>query len=262
MLSTRFVTGSPNWVDLATPSTEEAVAFYGGLFGWQFEPGDPQFGGYGSFTHDGRQIGGAMGGITEVQPFWSVYFHTSDAEATVKAVEGAHGNKEFGPDDVGSLGRMAGFRDASGARFSTWQPLDHKGFGAVNESGSLCWAELYTPDVPAAAAFYNAVYGWDIASVPFEGGTYTMASPAGGGEAASFAGIVPLDMDPQAAGSGPFWLLYFEVDDPDATVATARRLGGRIDLEPAYMKGVGRFAKISDPHGARFAVIKSDSQTG
>ncbi|MEV0090786.1 VOC family protein [Streptomyces sp. NPDC050738] len=262
MLSTRFVTGSPNWIDLATPSTEEALAFYGGLFGWTFEPGDRELGGYASITRDGTLIGGAMGGITEVKPFWSVYFHTTDADSTVKAVEGAHGLKESGPDDVRDLGRMAQFRDPAGARFSTWQPFGDKVIGAVNEKSTLCWTELYTPDVPAAAAFYHAVYGWETSAVPFAGGTYTMASPAGGGEPESFCGLLPLDIDPAGTASGPYWLLYFEVDDTDATVATARRLGGSIDMEPMEMEGVGRFAKISDPHGARFAVIKSDTNMG
>ncbi|GAA1360963.1 VOC family protein [Streptomyces beijiangensis] len=258
MLSTRFVTGSPNWIDLATPSTEEAVAFYGGLLGWTFVPGPPEFGGYGSFTSDGKEIGGAMGGITEVQPFWSVYFQTADIDSTVKAVEGAGGSLAMGPDDVGTLGRMAGFQDPAGARFSSWQLRDHQGMAVVNEPGTFCWAELYTPDVPAAAAFYHAVYGWETEAVPYPGGTYTMASLAGGGQDTSFGGLIPIELDPAAAAAGSHWLPYFEVADTDEAVTAARRLGGSVSLEPVSVEGVGRYAKLTDPHGARFAVIKSD----
>jgi predicted enzyme related to lactoylglutathione lyase len=259
MLSTRFVTGSPNWIDLATPSTEEAVAFYSGVFGWTFVPGPPEFGGYGEFTLDGKEIGGAMGGIAGVEPFWSVYFQSADIDSTAKAVEGAGGSVSNGPDDVGTLGRMAGFTDRAGARFCSWQRRDHQGLGVVNEAGAFCWAELYTPDVPAAAAFYHAVYGWETEAVPYPGGTYTMASPSGGGQEASFGGLIPIEPAPAAAASGAYWLPYFEVADTDEAVTAARRLGGGVSTEPVTIEGVGRVAKLTDPHGARFAVIKSEA---
>ena len=33
--------GTPTWIDLGIPDLERAMAFYGALFGWEFEVGPP-----------------------------------------------------------------------------------------------------------------------------------------------------------------------------------------------------------------------------
>lgn len=196
MLTTRYVDGAPNWTDLGTPDLDGAVDFYTGLFGWEYAAGGPETGGYGMFTLDGKTVGGAMT-VTEEQgePSWSVYFRSSDADATAHAVEQAGGTVPFAPMDVLDFGRMAGFKDRAGAFFGTWQPRENPGLGVVGVPGSLCWAELYTPDVPAAAAFYSAVFGWESVRVPYPGGggSYTVIRTGGGGEEAGFGGFVPLN---------------------------------------------------------------------
>ena len=53
------------------------------------------------------------------------------------------------------------------------------------------------------------------------------------------------------------WLVYFAVDDTDATVAKARELGGAVAVEPMDIPDVGRFAVLTDPHGSAFAVIQN-----
>ncbi|MFJ6462859.1 VOC family protein [Streptomyces sp. NPDC091387] len=260
MLTTRFVDGAPNWMDLGTPDLDGATAFYTALLGWGYEAGGPETGGYGMFTLDGKSVGGAMT-VTEEQakPSWSVYFRTTDADATAQLVEKSGGTVPIAPVDVLEFGRMGGFTDRGGAYFGVWQPKQLAGLGAVGETGSLCWAELYTPDVPAAAAFYGAVLGWETSQVPYPGGggAYTMVRPAGGGDETAFGGLVPLDAVPVRAVVGPHWLPYIEVDDCDATAAEVERLGGKLTLEPLEMEGVGRFANVTDPYGAPFAVIKS-----
>lgn len=260
MLTTRFVEGSPDWMDLGTPDVEGAKAFYAAVFGWDFEAGGPETGGYGMFTREGKTVGGAMT-VTEEQakPSWSVYFRSSDADATARAVREAGGTVAFEPMDVLEYGRMAGFTDRAGAYFAVWQPKRNPGLGVVNERGSLCWAELYTPDVPAAAAFYDAVFGWETVRTPYPGGggAYTVIRPAEGGDESTFGGLVPLDAVPVRAAVGPHWLPYIEVGDCEATVATVERLGGKLTLEPMEMEGVGTFAHVADPSGAAFAVIRS-----
>ncbi|MEE1770740.1 VOC family protein [Streptomyces sp. JV185] len=260
MLTTRYADGAPNWTDLGTPDPDGAVEFYTGLFGWEYVPGGPETGGYGMFTLDGKTAGGAMT-LTQEQgePSWSVYFRSSDADATAQAVERAGGTVPFPPMDVLDLGRMAGFKDRAGAFFGIWQPGKNPGLGAVGVPGSLCWAELYTPDVPAAAAFYDAVFGWETALTPFPGGggSYTVIRTGGGGEEAGFGGLVPLDAVASGTVAGSHWLPYFEVEDCDAAVAEVERLGGRLSLEPMEMEGVGRFAHAADPDGAEFALVTS-----
>ncbi|GAA4318305.1 VOC family protein [Streptomyces venetus] len=257
MLTTRYVTGAPNWIDLGTPDIDGAAAFYGELFGWRFQPGGPEVGGYGLFQLGGRTAAGGMQTTPEQgPPSWTAYFQTSDVDATAKAAEQARGSVLMQPMDVRDLGRMAILADRAGVRFGLWQPGRNKGLEVVQEHGSLCWLELYTADVPAAAAFYHSVLGLETFPLDFPGGTYTTFVPAGESEDAMFGGVVPLADDPGEEEA--YWLPYFEVTDPDAIVARTRELGGAIRMPATDLPGAGRLAKLADPHGARFAVIRSE----
>ncbi|AIS01551.1 VOC family protein [Streptomyces glaucescens] len=258
MLTTRFADGAPNWVDVGTPDIEGAASFYGGLFGWRFRSAGPGAGGYGFFQLDGRMVAGGMRAAPEQgPPSWTVYFRSPDAEATTRAAEQAHGGVLLRPMEVRDEGRMAILSDKAGVPFGIWQPGRTAGIDVAGEPGSLCWVELYTADLPAAAAFYRAVLGLETFGVPFPGGVYTTVNPAGGGEDSMFGGMVPLADDPTEADAGPCWLPYFEAEDADATVAEAERLGGTVRMPATDMPDVGRIAKLADPYGARFAVITS-----
>ncbi|MER6438733.1 MULTISPECIES: VOC family protein [unclassified Streptomyces] len=258
MLTTRFVSGAPNWLDIGTPDIEGATSFYGGLFDWQFQSAGPDAGGYGFFQLAGKTVAGGMQTTSEQgPPSWTVYFQTPDAEATTKAAEQVGGSAVFPPMDVMGEGRMAILTDRAGVPFGLWEPARTKGVDVAGDPGSLCWVELYTPDVAAAAAFYNSVFGWETSAAPFPGGTYTCVNPAGTEETDMFGGVVALADDPAEAASGAYWLPYFEVADTDATVARAQELGGTVRMPATDLEGVGRMAKLTDPYGARFAVIKS-----
>ncbi|MFI5674098.1 VOC family protein [Streptomyces cellulosae] len=257
MLTTRYVTGAPNWLDLGTPDIDGASTFYGSLFGWQFQSGPPEAGGYGMFQLGGRTAAGGMRTTPEQgPPSWTVYFQTPDADATAKAAEQAHGTVLMQPMDVMDQGRVAILADQAGVSFGIWQPAANKGLDVVQEQGSLCWLELYTPDLPAAAGFYHALFGWETTAVTFAGGTYTTVHPQGTEADAMFGGIVPLEDSPGKATSGT-WLPYFEVPDTDAAVSTAQNGGGTVRLPATDLADVGRIAELADPYGARFAVIKS-----
>ncbi|WP_086562198.1 VOC family protein [Streptomyces africanus] len=260
MLTTRYVTGAPNWIDLGTPDIDGAAAFYGGLFGWRFQPGGPEVGGYGLFQLDGRTTAGGMQTTPEQgPPSWTVYFQAPDVDATARAAGEAHGSVLMQPMDVQDLGRMAILADQAGVSFGLWQPGRNKGLDVVREPGSLCWLELYTADVPAAAAFYHSVLGLETVGVDFSGAAYTTLVPPGESEDAMFGGLVPLA---DAAEEEAHWLPYFEVTDPDATVARAGELGGTVRMPATDLPDVGRLAKLTDPYGARFAVVRSEPQPG
>ncbi|MFH9744043.1 VOC family protein [Streptomyces anulatus] len=261
MISPTFLDGAPDWVDLGTPDLDAATAFYRELFGWDLVPGGPEVGGYGMLTLDGRNVGGVMTVSEEESPSaWSVSFQSPDIAATAAAVERAGGSAAFEPMDVLDLGSMGGFTDPAGAYFAAWQPKKHPGFGVVQEPGGFLWAELYTSDVPAAAAFFNNVFGWGTDQLKVEGTdyTYTTVHPAGAGPEASFGGLVRMGDVPSEAARGPHWLPYFAVADVDATVATAKRLGGTETLAAMDVPGVGKMANVADPFGAVFAVMRPE----
>src|SRR5260221_13636485 len=94
MLTTNYLPGAPNWVDLGTPDIDAAVRFYGALFGWQFQSAGPDAGGYGLFTLGG-DTPAVVGRVTGQggPPPWTLYFPTSGANATPDEGNAAGGSR-------------------------------------------------------------------------------------------------------------------------------------------------------------------------
>ncbi|MVO85910.1 VOC family protein [Streptomyces sp. p1417] len=258
MLSTDFVPGAPNWLDLGVPDADAAVTYYSAVFGWQYRPAGPE-GGYGSFVQDGRNVAG-VGPLTEegASAAWTLYFHTPDADASAKTVEQAGGSVRVEPGDVFDFGRMGQFTDPAGADFAVWQPTGSKGVEVAGAPGSLAWVELFTTDAAMAKAFYRTVFDWQCTDVPMDPGlTYTVLTPAGRGEEHAHGGLTELSPQNVAEGARPEWHPYFEVADCDASHAKAVEAGGAALVPPTDVEGIGRLAILADPWGAPFAVIKS-----
>ncbi|MFJ3160421.1 VOC family protein [Streptomyces kanasensis] len=259
MPTPRPLPGSPVWIDLGTPDLDGARAFYRELFGWDFASAGPEAGGYGMFTASGGTVAGAM---TVPPPHeggsaWTLYFRAPDADAAATAVRAGGGSVALDPMDVLDLGRMALFTDPTGAGFGVWQPRALQGLDVVGEPNALTWTELYTPDPVTDLSFYDQVFGME-AHTAHPGSAYTLLQPPGGGPDApadAFGGVVPLAGDPAEGADGPCWTPYFEVGDLDAAVALAERLGGTVRRGPGALAGLGRSALLTDPYGARFAVL-------
>ncbi len=260
MLSTSFLPGAPNWVDLGTPDTDAAAAFYGALFGWQFQSAGPDAGGYGMFIKDGKTVA-AAGPLSQpgATPSWTLYFYAPDADAAADAVRKAGGTVRAEPMDIGAEGRMAQFSDPAGAEFAVWQPGQTTGLQAVNDPGTLCWTELHTPDAAAGAGFYESVFGWVGEGMPMGDFSYTVLRPAAGDDSSGHGGIMPISPAMAAGGAPAQWWPYFEVADCDATLTEAISQGGTVIVAVQHIPGVGRFAMLADPAGAPFAIITSSS---
>ena len=118
--------------------------------------------------------------------------------------------------------------------------------------GRLAWHELMTTDPKAAESFYAKVVGWTAQPFPGMEPPYTTwmsgQQPVGG--------LMELPAEARAGGAPPNWLLYVAVADADATVAQARSLGAKVEVGPREIPGVGRFAVLSDPQGAVFAILQ------
>lgn len=240
------------WVDVSSPDLEKSRTFYSGLFGWdaQVVP-DPQAGGYTMFLHDGKMVAAGSPTFSPEQPAaWSTYVHSTDADATARAVQEAGGQVITAPMDVMGQGRMAVFTDSTGAFISIWQPQAHRGAELVNAPGSFSWNELYTRDLPRAREFYQKVFGWGTEETSMGDGAYTVfqvdGRPIAGG----------LDMSTMLPESiPPHWLVYFTVENTEDTVARARELGAAILAGPQPTP-MGPMAVIEDPVGASFAIIQ------
>ncbi|MEV7547369.1 VOC family protein [Streptomyces sp. NPDC089915] len=261
MLGTDFRTGSPNWLDLGSPDTGAAAAFYRAVFGWEFASAGPEAGGYGFFQQGGRTVA-ALGPLTEegADSAWTVYFQSPDVRVTADAVMRAGGQVRVAPMDVMGEGWLAQFTDPQGARFACWQPGKTGGLEVASAENSLLWVELHVPDPQAALAFYGAVFGWRSAEMQTPGMTYRVLSLAEGDQQdTSFGGVAP-----QGEGAGgasailPRWVPYFHVADADATVAAVEGAGGAVLMPAANVPDVGRIAWAADPAGAVFAVLRPD----
>jgi predicted enzyme related to lactoylglutathione lyase len=256
---TTFKPGAPCWIDLGTPDQDAAGEFYGGLFGWELHEDEntEQTGGYRTAQLDGRNVGGVMRLMQEGQPpAWLTYFATDDADATAESTREAGGSVIVEPMTVLDYGRMAVLADPTGAAFGIWQAGINAGFGVVKEAGAVNWTELNTRHPGTAKEFYDTVFGWTFEDQEFEGtGTYTAITL---GEE-TFGGMIDIT-DRVPAEVPAHWLVYFTVDDAEATASAAADGGGEAVFGPQSIPKVGTIAVIKDPFGAIFAVIQPDPE--
>ena len=113
--------------------------------------------------------------------------------------------------------------------------------------GRFVWHELLTTDTAAAAAFYPKVLPWRTAPSSMPGYTIWMAGQA------QIGGLMALPAE--AGATPPHWLVYVGTPTVDSTCSQAQGLGAHVVKSPADIPNVGRFAVLSDPQGATFALF-------
>jgi predicted enzyme related to lactoylglutathione lyase len=124
---------------------------------------------------------------------------------------------------------------------------------AVDVRGRFVWHQLMTRDVPGAKSFYSGLVGWNAQPWPLDP-AYTVCHAAD----VPVAGIMEMPTDlPSDVTS--HWIQYIGTRDVDGTADAAVRAGGSILKAPSDMKGAGRYALLSDPQGAVFAIIDPEN---
>jgi predicted enzyme related to lactoylglutathione lyase len=118
------------------------------------------------------------------------------------------------------------------------------------------WYELMTSNASAAESFYREVVGWSARDSGMTGIKYIILSVGD----APVAGLAQLSAEPVPGQGGPGWLGYIGVDDVDAKAAAAEKLGAKVLHAPTDIPGVGRFAVLSDPQSACFALFKPSGE--
>ncbi len=112
--------------------------------------------------------------------------------------------------------------------------------------GRFIWHELMTTDTDAAAAFYSKVVPWKTQDSGMPSYRLWMAGKN------QVGGLTGLPSDSGEA--PPHWIVYVATPDVDATVAEAERLGGKVLKGTTDIPNMGRYAVLTDPQGATFAV--------
>jgi uncharacterized protein len=113
--------------------------------------------------------------------------------------------------------------------------------------GRFIWHELLTTDTAGAAAFYPRVVPWRTQPSSMPGYTLWMAGQT------QIGGLTALPQD--VGGPPPHWLIYVGTPSVDASCLQAQGLGAKVLKPPADIPNVGRFAVLSDPQGATFALF-------
>lgn len=110
-------------------------------------------------------------------------------------------------------------------------------------AGSLCWADVSTPDPDSSREFYGALFGWTSAAGSVDGyvNFYLGDRAVAGLRTGALAGR-------------PGWLPYVSTDDADATLALVRANGGAVLTGPAELGDAARIAVAGDSAGAAFGV--------
>jgi predicted enzyme related to lactoylglutathione lyase len=249
-----FPHGTPSWVDLSSPDLDASAGFYRDLFGWRATAGEgpvEETGGYRMFDLGGKLVAG-LGPLPERRPSsWTTYIAVDDAAAIAAKIEAAGGTTVMAPLAVMDAGTMAVFMDAAGgAAFAVWQAGTNRGAQLVNAVGALTMNELDTRDADAAARFYGEVFGWTFEPIE-QDGTVVYGSFKLGGRL--IAGLLPMGegFPPQIPA---MWIPYFGVEDVEASAARVQELGGALMAGPMEVPA-GRFATVTDQHGALFSVF-------
>lgn len=248
-----FTEGTPCWVDASLPDVEAGKRFYGQLFGWTFE--EREGGAVDAFS-DGKLVAALTPKRDGRMPtVWGVYFSTADAAALSREIMDCEGQVITAPQQAGTVGTTVLAVDPGGAVFGLWQAGDRAGFEKQGQPGSFCWAEVYTREKEKVDAFYESVFGFQGTDLPDTSTDFRMWSPAGTepGEDTAIGGRGVLTHAFPAEMPGHF-LIYFAVEDCDATVAAVTRLGGRVQAPPFDIP-YGRIAVVTDNQGASFAVL-------
>ncbi len=253
---TTYKPGSFCWVDFAAPDQEAAKKFYSDIFGWTANDMTMQQGGtYSMMQKNGQNVGAIMQmppGHEGVPPHWNSYISVENLDATFNKAASLGASVAMPPMDVPQAGRMAAVQDPSGANVFFWQPGEHKGADVIGDTGTVVWNELLTKDTNAASSFYSVLLGWNAEKMPTSGMEYTIFNNGGSQAGGMFA------IDPSWGPVPANWMVYFAVDNCDATCEQVKSLGGKVMMGPQEVPTVGRFATCQDSQGGAFAILQPE----
>lgn len=117
--------------------------------------------------------------------------------------------------------------------------------------GRIGWIDMTVDNAAEMRDFYSAVVGLVPEAVSMgDYDDYSMTMPGSGEAAAGICHARGGNADIPAC-----WLIYFTVDDVDASAAACVEQGGELVIDPRGLAG-GRFCVIRDPNGAVAALYQ------
>jgi predicted enzyme related to lactoylglutathione lyase len=126
--------------------------------------------------------------------------------------------------------------------------------GTEHHVGKIIWAELITPRLGEAEHFYAGLFGWTFREQSASTGHYAVALLNG----EPVAGLIHHPVR-EGQKRQPYWLTFIAVQDVDATERAAVAGGAKVVVAPRTYAARGRQSVLTDPQGAPFALIASNS---
>ncbi len=273
-----YPAGVPCWIDIIQPDPAGTMAFYGDLFGWEFELRTPEEAPqrYAYARLDGLVVAGVGGPpMGEAEPTgWTTYVWVDSVDETAALVEANGGRVLTPPVDIPRAGRVAVCTDPTGATIGLWQAAENRGAQLVNAPGSWNFSELEVCDPAVAERFYGAVFGWVSDSlamsadrhmgmwrVPGYGDFLAEGDP--GIRSRQEAEQAPSGFADAVAITSPAsdgaidtparWSIIFAVVDADAAFDRATELGASV-ITPPFDTEYTRMGTVEDPQGATFTM--------
>jgi predicted enzyme related to lactoylglutathione lyase len=241
--------GSFVWFEIVGRDVARARAFYGEVMGWKIQS-IPMPGGegvYEMFTLGEAPVAGLWPADKDGPAQWLHYLSVEDVDAATARVAAAGGTVIEPPSDIPGIGRAARIADPEGAQLYLFCSVTDD-LPPQSGHGSFFWTELLCRQPAAMVAFYEKVAGFTHSEMTVDGRPYLVLER--GGEQLAGVSVSTL------AGHPPFWMTNVAVDDCDAAVARVRALGGTVYEGPSDTPGIGRFALVGDPGGAKLGLIK------
>ncbi len=253
--------GKVIFVELVTPDLGAAEKFYGGLFGWTFR--DTQAGTikYAEALLDGHTVAGMVHREVRAgeqrQPAWVTFIAVRDVDAAKTAALKNGAKVLFEPHTIPQRGREAIFADPQGATFAVLASSSGDPPDELADPGEWIWSSLITSDPDTDAAFYQAMFDYEVFDLPADPGFRHLMLATDNYARASLNSLPA-----SRPNMHPHWLNYVRVDDAVKTSAKAVALGGRVLVEPRVDRHGGKVALVADPMGAPFGLLEwTDAQS-
>ena len=106
----------------------------------------------------------------------------------------------------------------------------------------IVFFDIAGPDLASQAAFYKAIFGWEIAA----DGRMTVPTAS------------PLRVEPPSTGPIAERVIYVGVPDINATLAKITAGGGSVVIPRTVVPGVVILALFKDPAGNRMGIVEMD----
>ncbi len=243
------------WRDLMTTDPARAREFYTALVGWSYNEVDMGSSKYPMIHAAGEDHGGIVSAPAGLPSHWVCYVTVEDVDAAAAKAAELGGRVPEKGRDIPGVGRFAAIVSPGGAAICPYKPdtWGGEGYAGPARPGTFVWHELLALDPEAEGRFFGAIFGWTTRAMDIgaDGDLHPVqAAGPPGGERRRHDPEVRRAPAPRPGSPTSGWR------------TSTRRLPGssrwaaRCACQPTDIPNVGRFAVVTDPTGAMFALYR------